>query len=133
MNKEPGWLGVLRALIILMYSFFTPQRAFCVRTVSLVTQRRFAKNPTCANSPCGERTRRNTLSSIIACLKMCSNEQIAAGQSSLTESQHHLSELLGKVTNTRVGLPFSSAKVFSTSIVIFRTRSICFVFNIKLI
>lgn len=53
--------------------------------------------------PCGERTRYNTLSSIIACLKMCSNEQIAAGQWSLTESQHHLTELLGKVTNTRVG------------------------------
>lgn len=41
--------------------------------------------------------------SFIARFKTSSSEQTAAGQSSLTESQHHLTELLGKVsTPTRV-------------------------------
>lgn len=50
--------------------------------------------------PYGEWARHGMLSSIVACLEECSNEQIAAGQWSLTESLQHLADLLGKVTKT---------------------------------
>lgn len=60
-------------------------------------------------------------------LKTCSGEQTAAGQRGLTGSQHHLAELLGKVTNAGVGF-FCSRRLkgwrFLTSIVIFLTHSV---------
>lgn len=46
---------------------------------------------------------------------------MAAGQQSLTESQHHLGELLGKVADTRARLLFLLDEVFLTcNSVIFR-------------
>lgn len=77
----------------------------CTRCVGLSERERslpgLPKAHVCS-FPRGERTLGNVLHGLNACLNACPSEQGAAGQQGLTESQHHLGGLRGKVTGAKL-------------------------------